>query len=320
MTAELIAIENRNVTTGAEIFGESLIERFAKFAGVSESSRATYVKSLRQMFKYFKANAITTPTRENLIDWVEDMKLAGRSASTIQLYITSAKIFFRWTAQEGIFANIADHLKSGLKPSHNHKKDALSAEQCKELVANVKGNSVKELRDAAILTLMTTAGLRTIEVVRASVGDIRFERGKVFLYVVGKGHSSADEKILLSRQAHKAIREYLKARGKSQASDPLFVSTSRRNKNARLETQTISRMVKKNLRGIGLDSPRLTAHSLRHSVCSNLIFAGVELPKVQMIARHKSLNTTMIYQHAFERYNNDGEQILADMIFGKFKE
>lgn len=320
MAAELITIENRNITTGSEIFGESLIERFAKFAGVSESSRTTYVKSLRQMFKYFKANAITTPTRENLIDWVEDMKLAGRSASTIQLYVTSVKIFFRWLAQENIYPNVADHLKTGLKPSHNHKKDALSAEQCKDLVANVKGNSVKELRDAAILTLMTTAGLRTIEVVRANVGDIRFERGKVFLYVTGKGHSSADEKILLSRQAHKAIREYFKARGKVNASDPLFVSTSRRNKNARLETQTISRMVKKNLRGIGLDSPRLTAHSLRHSVCSNLIFAGVELPKVQMIARHKSLNTTMIYQHAFERYANDGEQILADMIFGKFKE
>lgn len=320
MTAEIIKVENRNVETTAKMFGESLIERFAKFAGVSESSRLTYTKSLRQMFKHFKANEITTPTREVLIDWIEDMKSAGRSVSTITLYVTAAKVFFRWLAQENIYPNVADHLKSGLKPSHNHKKDSLSAEQCKDLVANVKGNSVKELRDAAILTLMTTAGLRTIEVVRANVGDIRFERGKVFLYVTGKGHSTADEKILLSKQAHKAIRVYLTARGKVNASDPLFVSTSRRNKNARLETQAISRMVKRNLREIGLDSPRLTAHSLRHSVCSNLVFAGVELPKIQMIARHKSLNTTMIYQHAFERYNNDGEQILADMIFGKSKE
>lgn len=320
MPAELIKIENRNVGAIEEIFGESLIERFAKFAGVSESSRVTYAKSLRQMFRYFKANLITDPTREDLINWVEDMKAIGRSVSTITLYLTATKIFFRWTAQERIYPNIADHLKTGLKPTHNHKKDALSIEQCKDLVANVKGNSVKDLRDAAILTLMTTAGLRTIEIVRANVGDIRFERGKVFLYVWGKGHASADEKVLLSKQAHKAIRVYLKARGKVNATDPLFVSTSRSNRGARLETQTISRMVKKNLRGIGLDSPRLTAHSLRHAVCSNLLFAGVELPKIQMIARHRSLSTTMIYQHAFERYNNDGEQILANLIFGKFKE
>lgn len=314
MTAALVKVNGLQVET-RKIFGASLIERFAKFAGVSESSRQTYTKCLRQMFRYLADNSIDVPTRDNLVDWIEVMKVEGKSASTIQLYLTAAKIFFRWLSQEGIFANIADHLKSGVKLSHNHKKDALSAEQCKELVKNVLGETLKSLRDRAILSLMTTAGLRTIEVVRANVGDIRFERGKVFLYVQGKGRSAADEKVLLSKQTYSAIKIYLKARGKVQSSAPLFVSTSRRNKNFRLETQTISRMVKKNLRGIGLDSPRLTAHSLRHSTATNLIFAGIELPKVQMILRHKSLNTTMIYAAAWERYCNDGEQILADVIF-----
>lgn len=317
MTKAIMKVEAQSVATNANMFNDSLIERFTKFAGVSEASVKTYTKSLKQMFKHFAANGIAMPSRENLVEWVEDMKAANRAPSTIQLYTSSAKIFFRWLAQEGIYPNVADHLKTGVKPSHNHKKDALSTDQCAELVANVKGNSVKELRDKAILILMTTAGLRTIEVVRANVGDVRFERGKVFLYVTGKGHDEADEKILLSKQAHKAIREYLKARGKAQATEPLFTATSRRNSGERLETQTISRMVKKNLRDVGLDSPRLTAHSLRHSMCSNLVFAGVELPKVQMVARHKNLSTTMLYMHAYERYNNDSEQILADMIFGK---
>lgn len=320
MTTAMVKIENREVTTNAGIFGEDMVARFVKFAGVSESSAKTYTKCLRQMFKYFKANEVAMPTRETLVEWIEDMKAVGRSASTIQLYVSSAKIFFRWLSQEGLFVNIADHLKTGVKPAHGHKKDALDVDQCRNLVANVKGDSVKDLRDKAILTLMTTAGVRTIEVVRANVGDIRFERGKVFLYVTGKGHSEADDKVLLSKQAHAAIREYLKARGRVQSSDPLFVSTSRRNKNARLETQTVSRLVKRNLREIGLDSPRLTAHSLRHAVATNLIFAGVELPKVQMILRHRNLSTTMIYAAAWERYTNDSEQILSDMIFNTSKE
>ena len=308
-------VENQQVTTYAGTFGDSLIESFAKFAGVSSSSRQTYTKCLKQLFKFFSANSITNPSRADLINWLDDMKAEGKSASTIQLYLTATKIFFRWTAQEGIYPNIADHLKSGVKPSHNHKKDALSTDQCKELVNSISGDDVKSLRDRAILSLMTTSGLRTIEVVRANVGDIRFERGKVFLYVQGKGRSCADEKVLLSKQTYSAIKIYLKARSKYAYKAPLFVSTSRRNFNSRLETQTISRMVKKNLRGIGLDSPRLTAHSLRHSTATNLIFAGISLPKVQMILRHKSLNTTMIYAAAWERYNNDGEQILADIIF-----
>lgn len=314
MTTALVEVNGTQIET-RKIFGASLIERFAKFAGVSESSRQTYTKCLRQLFRYFADNSIEIPTRDNLVDWLEIMKSEGKSPSTVQLYLTAAKIFFRWLSQEGIFANIADHLKSGVKPSHNHKKDALSTEQCKELIKNVLGEDLKSLRDRAILSLMTTAGLRTIEIVRANVGDVRFERGKVFLYVQGKGRSAADEKVLLSKQTYSAIKIYLKARGKVQSSAPLFVSTSRRNKNFRLETQTISRMVKKNLRGIGLDSPRLSAHSLRHSTATNLIFAGIELPKVQMILRHKSLNTTMIYAAAWERYCNDGEQILADVIF-----
>ena len=315
MAGEIVRVDAQQITPSADVFGENLIERFIAFAGVSENSRITYTKSLRQMFRYFAANGIVNPTRENLIEWIEDMKSADKSASTIQLYTAAAKIFFRWTAQDGLYPNISDHLKTGVKVSHNHKKDALNAEQCKSLVKNVSGNGVKDLRDRAILSLMTTAGLRTVEVVRANVGDIRFERGKVFLYVTGKGHSEADEKVLLSKQTYKAIQMYHKARGKVQASEPLFTSTSNRNKNGRLDTQSIRKMVKRNLREIGYDSPRLTAHSLRHSTASNLIFAGVELPKVQMVLRHKSLNTTMIYQHAFERYNNDGEQMLADMIF-----
>lgn len=314
MTAALTTVNNAAVVN-VEGFGVNLIERFAKFAGVSESSRQTYAKCLRQMFRHFVTKEIVNPTRENLVDWVEEMKIAGKSASTIQLYLTATKIFFRWTMQENIYPNIADHLKSGVKPSHAHKKDALSTDQCAELIKSVKGDSEKDLRDRAILSLMTTAGLRTIEVARANAGDIRFERGKAFLYVQGKGHSAADEKVLLPKQTYKAIQAYLKARGKVSNNAPLFVSTSRSNKGARLDTQTIRKMVKANLREIGLDSPRLTAHSLRHSTATNLIFAGVELPKVQMILRHKNLNTTMIYAAAWERYQNNGEQMLADEIF-----
>lgn len=306
--------EKREVTTYAGIFGESLIERFAKFAGVSESSRKTYTKSLKQMLKYFAANGIVNPTRENLVEWIDGMKAENKSASTIQLYVTAAKIFFRWLAQEELFKNIADHLKSGVKPSHEHKKDALTTEQCAELVKNVKGNSEKNLRDRAILSLMVTCGLRTIEVVRANVGDIRFDRGKFFLNVQGKGHSAADERVLLPKQVHKAIMSYLKIRGNVKANDALFVATSRNCRGQRLQTQSVSRMVKRELRAIGLDSPRLTAHSLRHSVATNLVFRGVELPKVQMVLRHKSISTTMIYANAWQRYTNDSEQLLADGI------
>ena len=322
-TAIAIATPEPAQVVTVKSFGDNLIERFVKFAGFKPESQRTYAKALRQLFAYLADNSITNPTRENLIDWLDGMKAQKKSASTIQLYLTATKIFFRWTAQENLYPNIADHMKSGVKPNHNHKKDALTTEQCAELIQSVKciskvkrqRNELQELRDKAILSLMTTAGLRTVEVVRADVGNLRFERGKVFLYVQGKGHDAADDKVLIGKKTYKAMQAYLNLRGKYDAKSPLFASTSRRNRGSRLTTQTIRAMVKANLRGIGLDSPRLTAHSLRHSVATNLIFAGVELPKVQMVMRHTQLSTTMIYANAWERYQNDSEQILENAIY-----
>lgn len=318
-TTAMVKIESKEIKSHEGTINSTLVDRWLQFAGVSENSEKTYRKSLKQLFAFFAANDVRNPSREDLQSWLASLKAEGKSPSTINLYLSAAKLFFRWLHVEGfIEKNIADHMK-GVKPSRGHKKDVLDTDQCKTLVDSVEvrgKNDVQGLRDRAILSLLVTAGLRTVEVVRADVGDIRFERGKKFLYVQGKGRSDRDEKVLLSKQTVKAIDEYLRARGTIKSNEPLFVSTSRRNKGARLDTQTISRLVKRQLRAIGFDSPRFTAHSLRHSVATNLIFEGVELPTVQQVLRHSSISTTLIYADAWKRHNNISEQILADKIFG----
>ena len=297
-------------------FGEYLTERFIKFAGVADKSAATYIVALRQMFKYFRANGVVNPSREDLENWRDSLIDGGKSPSTVQLYISSCKLFFRWLAQEEIYKNIADHLKSKVRISHEHKKDALTAAQSKELLKSAKGkDTLKDKRNAAIVALMLTAGLRTIEVSRANVGDIRTVHGVTFLFVQGKGRSEKAESVRLAPQVYSLIQKYLKARGKVAENEPLFVSTSNRCKNARLDTQTIRKMIKVNLRGIGLNSSRLTAHSLRHTAATTMLIAGVELPKVQMVLRHKNINTTMFYAHNIERLKNNAECIAANEIF-----
>lgn len=136
------------------------------------------------------------------------------------------------------------------------------------------------------------------------------------MYVQGKGRSERAEKIRIAPQVVSLIQKYLTVRGKVKAEEPLFVSTSNRNKNSRLDTQTIRKMIKANLRGIGLDTPKLSAHSLRHSAATIMLLAGVELTKVQMVLRHVNINTTMIYNNAIERMKNTAECIAADSIFG----
>lgn len=314
MKSAIVKVETQAVQS-QNIMSAELVESFINFAGVSEKSAATYKIALRQMFKYFSVNSIEKPKRCDLENWREELKSQKKSASTIMLYLTACKIFFRWLAQENIYLNIADHLKSGVKKSYNHKKDALTNTQAGKLIRSVEGTDEKSRRDRAVIALMATAGLRCIEVIRADVGDMIEQYGRVYLLVQGKGHSQKDARVLVPAQVVKLIRDYLETRKDLTTDAPLFTSTANRNKGSRLSTQTISKTVKANLRAIGLDSRRLSAHSLRHTAITTMILAGCDLADAQVVARHAQISTTMIYNNAVQRMKITAEQIAADSIF-----
>lgn len=315
MTAAMVKVEKSAVTNYTDTFSMNMAARWLKFARVSEKSIATYNVAIKQMFKYFADNGISQPTRENLINWIDGLIEKKRSANTIQLYLVSAKLFFRWLADEGIYANIADHLKSGVAPSHEHKKDALTVNQGANLLKSIQGDSVKSKRDRAIIALMLTAGLRTIELSRANVGDLIKVGERHYLHVHGKGRNDKAEKVMVAAQVYNLIKNYLATRDDATDDSPLFVSTSRRNCGSRLSTQTFSKLTKGYLRVIGLNSKRYTAHSLRHTAATQMIIAGVDLTQVQMVLRHKNITTTMIYNNAVERMKNTAEQTAADVFF-----
>ena len=65
----------------------------------------------------------------------------------------------------------------------------------------------------------------------------------------------------------------------------------------------------------GYQSARLTAHSLRHTAITLALMAGQNLADVQAFARHTSINTTMIYNHAVNRMKSLCESVIANQIF-----
>ena len=73
-----------------------------------------------------------------------------------------------------------------------------------------------------MLILMLTMGLRTIEVSRANVEDIRNSGDSTVLYVQGKGHTEKDAMVRMPSVVEDAIRDYLKARKSSSLTEPLF--------------------------------------------------------------------------------------------------
>jgi integrase/recombinase XerD len=310
---ELTIIKGNEISTQQSITA-GLFERFIAYIDAQPKTIETYTKALRQLFNYFSLNGITRPQREDIIAFREELKASGHKPTTVQSYITATRLFFQWTAEENLYPNIAERLK-GAKLDKEHKKDYLTSRQVKEVLSGIEQDTLQGLRDYAILTLMVTGGLRTIEVIRANIEDLRTVADSTALFIQGKGREEKTEYIKITAPVEKAIRAYLKARGTAEAGEPLFTSLSNNSKGERLSTRSISGIVKGRLQAAGYDSSRLTAHSLRHTAVTLSLLAGRDLAEVQQFARHANIATTMIYNHALDKAKNTCSEAVAAAIF-----
>lgn len=301
-------------TTQPEVLTGETMNKFAGFLDVSTLTVKAYCSGLKMFARYLSNAGIKNPQRDDVLSFKNSMLEHGRKPSTVALYLTACRRFFSWTEAEGIYPNVAVGVKAP-KLSKWHKKDCFTGLQLKGILTGIDRSSVEGLRNYAVMALMTAGGLRTVEVIRANVEDLRTVAGVPVLYVQGKGRTEKADFIKLPSQVEMAIREYLSARGHVKDTAPLFASESRRNKGGRLTTRTISGVAKHIMVDAGYNSRRLTAHSLRHSAITLALMGGRELADVQAFARHSNINTTMIYNHAVNRINSLCEDTIANAIF-----
>ena len=304
---------NEIITANNQVLSYELFNRFITFIDGSQRTVEAYKKNINQFNKFLHDNNITEPTRQDILFYRDNLKTYLK-ASTVQAYIVAVRQFFKWTDQEGIYKNIAENIK-GAKIDREHKKDALTSKQMKDIFKSIKTKNITGKRDYAIIALTVTGGLRTIELQRANIEDIRTLADNTVLYIQGKGREEKTEYIKLTAPVEKAIRSYLNARGETNSKAPLFTSVSDRNTGGRLTTKSLSRIIKNVFIKAGYDSDRLTAHSLRHTAGTLNLLNGGTLEETQQLLRHSNINTTMIYLHHIERANNKSEERITNAIF-----
>lgn len=159
---------------------------------------------------------------------------------------------------------------------------------------------------------MLTTGVRTIEIERALVGDIKEINGIKVLLVQRKGHSEKDDYVILSNDIYNLLQQCINGRSETE---PLFISESNNSYGKALSTRSIRGIVKKWLREINLDSERLTAHSLRHSFATQSLRNGATLLEVSTALGHSNISTTQIYLDDIKRIDNPCDNIMSNLIF-----
>ncbi len=294
-----------------------IIDDYISFLDLKEITIKSYKKILYDYYEFI-SKITNLPNRADILKYKEDLKKRAKSA-TIQKYIVVLRNFYRWFHIQGYGANIAEGIK-GAKIEATFKKEALSIKDARKLLLKAEQLSKKSIidkRNYAIVALIMTTGLRTIEIERSDVGDIDLVEGNNVLYIMGKGHDDKDSFVKLSSETYDIIIDYLKDRNDNF--EPLFINHSKQLYGTRIQTKTIRTTIKELLRRIGIDSKKYSAHSLRHTAATINLLSGASLEETQQLLRHKDISTTTIYSHHMNRSKNNSEFRVSDVLFNKKK-
>lgn len=331
----------------AQEFSSALFIDFVKWIDRSEKTTRSYITNLKQFMAFLRYRSISQPAREDIIAYRlylseehEAITLAPDTATgwryrtdstgtivkikckanTVAQYLRSVCQFFRWTAANNLYPDIAANIHAPKVKHDTHRKDALTVTEVLAIEQSIKAQAAARAQAAAtaykdaegkqqrsteqgkrlyaMYLLAVNAGLRTIEISRANIKDLETKGGKAVLYIWGKGHTEPDQRKPLAPEVAAAVKDYIKSRtDKPTGNSPLFVSTGNRSKGKRIASTTISTMLKQAMQAAGFDSERLTAHSLRHTAGTAIQELTGDLYATQQYMRHSNPATTEIYLH-----------------------
>ncbi len=296
-----------------------LINQFLLSQDIREISKSTYKRSLKQFSLWLEKEKIQNPNRETILAYKSYLERKGLSSATLSNYIVACRRFFEWLEGMKFYPNITKGIK-GAKQPKGFKRDPLILEQIHNLLNSIDRTTQEGKRNFALINLMIRTGIRSIEVVRANVGDISQKSGEATLYIWGKGRDTRDEFVVLTQSSLRPLWAYLKTRGNVTDTDPLFASLSDRNFGKRLTTRSISGIIKTHLRKINLNSSRLTGHSLRHSAITLSLIGGCSIEEARLLARHSSLDTTLVYAHHLHRVKDAPERKIDAVLQSGFSD
>lgn len=268
-----------------------------------------------QYFRWIQSSGrvMKTMTPADVMSFKSFLIKQKLSALTVSSYLTSVRRFYAWTENTMLYPNIARSVRPP-RGKKGFKKMHLNESEAGELLSHLKA---KSLRDYAIVNLILRTGLRTIEVIRADIGDIKHKRGRRILKVWGKGFDDKDNFVILGDATWNPIQEYLNSRGKVKKDDPLFITDGKGHRGARMSTRSVQYVCKEAMKAIGLEGHEYSAHSLRHTTAVLILKSGGDWQDVQRVLRHASPSTSQIYTATIEeevRLDRNPEGILDNVI------
>ncbi len=222
------------------------------------------------------------------------MTIARRNIKKItqSYYVIALRNFLKYLAKRDIASLSPDKIELPKTPSR--QIETLAYGDLERLLAAPKSDSLRDLRDKAILETFFSTGLRLAELCSLD-RYLDLERGE--FSVRGKGDKI--RVVFLSSSAKDAIKNYLKKR--VDVEEALFISIDKSGKViGRITPRSAERVVTSRALQAGIAKP-VHAHELRHSFATDLLMNGADLRSVQALLGHANISTTQIYTHLTDK-------------------
>ena len=275
---------------------DPLAEEFLRFLEVEKNVSSRTLMAYRRALEAFRAQKNVRAWRncaaDDFRDYLFELMKKGQARSYIRLQFSAFRTFYRFLVERKNLRR--DPVRELQLPKADKKLPlVLTQKQIEELLTaplrvpkQKAAPSWMGLRDASILELFYSSGLRLGELASLNVADLDIYTESV--RVLGNGRK---ERVCpVGAPALEAVSRYCAAA--NVQAGPLFINKSRR----RISPRSIWLILKRYLRHTSIPIA-VSPHKLRHSFATHLLDGGADLRSVQALLGHASLSTTQIYTH-----------------------
>ncbi|MEJ2182467.1 MAG: site-specific tyrosine recombinase XerD [Nitrospirota bacterium] len=256
--------------------------------GLARNTVQSYAADLGKFHAFLeqRGKGLAAFGKDDIVDFLEQERAAGLSQASLSRALSSVRGLVRYLLLRGLMKeDPVENLPSPRKWETLPK--ALSQGEVKGLL-RTSGRGAFALRDAAMLELIYSSGLRVSELLSLTLGDVNFEAG--FLRVTGKG--SKERVVPAHPRALGKVRRYVRELRprllKRRHSEYLFLTA----RGAPMSRQRFWQALKAYGRAAGVV---LSPHTLRHSFATHMLEGGADLRSLQKMLGHSDISTTQVY-------------------------
>jgi site-specific recombinase XerD len=244
---------------------------------------------------------LRTVTRAHVIAWRKDLEARTLAPASIRRKLSALSALFDYLCERNAVAgNPVDGVKRPMANGNEGSTPALGDAQARKLLDAPPDDTLKGVRDRAILATLLYHGIRREELCRLRVRDIQSRQGVMHFRVEGKRDKVRF--VPVHAMAQRLIEEYLAMAG--HAADlpgPVFRPVTN-NRTGDLDRPLDPASVYRNIvlkygleTGISAEVNGLCVHSLRATAATNALSHEADIAKVQEWLGHANVSTTRLY-------------------------